>query len=468
MGTSHRRARAIHAAAPFAHVIILAERSRLAKLRHEMTLAPMIGPHWSLVAADDEALPKVVADAARAAIDSNDFRRLVLSDRFLVEVLTHTGDAIIYLDRTAVVRGWNRGAEILFGVAEEDALSRPWRAGGMVAGRRSVDRAQRPGRCMAEGFLPNQRRHAPLGIYAGAPGRRRRRGGGVGGDHPQHHRTGAGRAGITSSEERRRLALDSAELGAWHVNPATMELTTDARFRAIFGVLDEHLTYPQATALIHPDDRERVDDAVHAAMRLKDPAPYSIEYRVLHPDGTPRWVFAKGRANYVDEGGGRRLVSFDGTLADITDRKAAEDHAGASSGKHIRRVFLAGSAVALHLREPPGRADLHRPPPDLIGKNIWEEYPGLYGSPFEPLYRNAAGPAGVSGAITEFYPDHNCWYEIHIYPGPRGISVYFRDVSDRKQSEAKGARRVPMPSPPRKPTPSSALSSSREPISPAS
>ncbi len=61
-----------------------------------------------------------------------------------------------------------------------------------------------------------------------------------------------------------------------------------------------------------------------AATRSDDPAPYAEEYRVVHPDGSVRWVFAKGRANYDREGTGR-LVSFDGTVADITARKRIEE-----------------------------------------------------------------------------------------------------------------------------------------------
>ena len=129
---------------------------------------------------------------------------------------------------------------------------------------------------------------------------------------------------LRESERQRRLALDSAELGSWHVDPATMTLTADTRFRAISGVTDERLDYDMAFARIHADDREHVRLAVEAATRPDDPAPYAAEYRVIHPDGSLRWVFAKGRANLEGEGAARRVASFDGTVADVTERKAAE------------------------------------------------------------------------------------------------------------------------------------------------
>ena len=130
-------------------------------------------------------------------------------------------------------------------------------------------------------------------------------------------------AALRASEEGRRLALDAAELGTSNIDPATNALTSDERFRIIFAGTAEMMDYEQAFAAIHPDDQERIRAAVAAATRPDDPAPYAEEYRVVHPDGSVRWVFAKGRANRDREGTGR-LVSFDGTVADITARHQAE------------------------------------------------------------------------------------------------------------------------------------------------
>ena len=104
-----------------------------------------------------------------------------------------------------------------------------------------------------------------------------------------------------------------------------MTLTTDERFRSIFGVAADELTYERAPSVIHPEDQGRVQDSVAAATRPDNPAPYAIDYRVIHPDGSTRWVFAKGRANFEGTGAARRLASFDGTLMDITARKQSDD-----------------------------------------------------------------------------------------------------------------------------------------------
>ena len=160
---------------------------------------------------------------------------------------------------------------------------------------------------------------------------------------------------LRASEERRRQALDSAELGAWHLDPVTNSLTTDERFRSIFGVKDDQLDYEQAFALIHPEDRVRVKAALEAATRPVDPVPYAVDYRVNLPDGSCRWVFAKGRANYEKNGPTQRLASFDGTVADITERKRLENDlrqlaSDLSAADHRKDEFLA--TLAHELRNP--------------------------------------------------------------------------------------------------------------------
>ena len=129
---------------------------------------------------------------------------------------------------------------------------------------------------------------------------------------------------LRASEERCRLALDSAELGTFNIDSATNILTTDDRFRAIFGAPAGQIEYEQAFTIVHPDDRASLRAAVAAATRADDPAPFAQEYRIVHPDGAIRWIFARGRANSMQEGTARRRPSFDGTVADITERKLAD------------------------------------------------------------------------------------------------------------------------------------------------
>src|SRR5262249_46957354 len=62
-----------------------------------------------------------------------------------------------------------------------------------------------------------------------------------------------------------------------------------------------------------------------AALDPADPKPYAHEYRIRRRDGEVRWVEAHGLAYFEGAGGERHVVSFVGTVQDITERKKREE-----------------------------------------------------------------------------------------------------------------------------------------------
>ncbi len=74
-------------------------------------------------------------------------------------------------------------------------------------------------------------------------------------------------------------------------------------------------------SLVHPEDRATVDGAVAEGLAAR--LPFTAEYRLLHRDGTTRWVYEKGQGIRSDSG---ELLCLDGALFDVTERhRAAEE-----------------------------------------------------------------------------------------------------------------------------------------------
>jgi PAS domain S-box-containing protein len=71
-------------------------------------------------------------------------------------------------------------------------------------------------------------------------------------------------------------------------------------------------------SVIHPDDREQVERSVFDAVEAG--RPYTLEYRIVRPDGEERWVLERGQGQLA--GDGRQWL--DGAIFDITTRRAAE------------------------------------------------------------------------------------------------------------------------------------------------
>lgn len=72
---------------------------------------------------------------------------------------------------------------------------------------------------------------------------------------------------------------------------------------------------------------------------------------------------------------------------------------------------------------------------ELVGQDIWEIFPKFFGTTLEQALRQAMTEQ-VAVEYEEFYPLLERWFEIRVYPATVGLSIYFRDVSERKEVEA--------------------------------
>ncbi|HEX7731216.1 MAG TPA: EAL domain-containing protein [Rhodanobacter sp.] len=89
-----------------------------------------------------------------------------------------------------------------------------------------------------------------------------------------------------------------------------------------------------------------------------------------------------------------------------------------------RYTYLNAQACAL----------LGRRAEELLGRNIWTESPGGAGQ----LFRQACEQAMAEQrprTIEAWYPPHERWFENHIYPSADGLTIYFQDITERKQAE---------------------------------
>jgi PAS domain S-box-containing protein len=75
----------------------------------------------------------------------------------------------------------------------------------------------------------------------------------------------------------------------------------------------------------------------------------------------------------------------------------------------------------------------------LIGRTLWEAFPGVVGSVFERPYREAMATGRVTSAEAYFAPLAT-WFDVRTYPWAGGLMVHFRDVGARKAAEAERER----------------------------
>lgn len=126
------------------------------------------------------------------------------------------------------------------------------------------------------------------------------------------------------AEQRRRLdlAVEATGLGFWEWDREAGRLTWSDRNRELFGVPPgAEIDLRRYMEIVHPDDRDLVRKAYRAQRDRPQGGDFSMEYRIVRPDRTVRWILAHARV-VASEAGPRLVV---GTSQDVTERKRAEE-----------------------------------------------------------------------------------------------------------------------------------------------
>jgi PAS domain S-box-containing protein len=126
---------------------------------------------------------------------------------------------------------------------------------------------------------------------------------------------------LRESEERLRRALIAARMIVWDRDLATGHTVRSDLASTLYGHPNERLVDDQEgiNYLVHPDDVE--DLGAHTQEAIRTGEPNEVEYRVVWPDGTVRWIRGRGQVTYDAAG---KPVRMAGTAVDVTDRKLVE------------------------------------------------------------------------------------------------------------------------------------------------
>jgi diguanylate cyclase (GGDEF)-like protein/PAS domain S-box-containing protein len=131
---------------------------------------------------------------------------------------------------------------------------------------------------------------------------------------------------LAAAQQRYELAVRGANDGLWDWDLATNEIYFSPRWKEMLGFAAEELPNVPETWIerLHPDDRERVQQewTDHFANRC---TVFESEHRVLHNDGTYRWMLSRGIAVRGSDGQAKRIA---GSQTDITGNKSSDPLTG--------------------------------------------------------------------------------------------------------------------------------------------
>jgi len=126
---------------------------------------------------------------------------------------------------------------------------------------------------------------------------------------------------LFENEERLSVAQRIAHLGSWQWDITTGKEVWSDEFYRIFGFTPDEVepTYEAFMNCVHPSDRETVQAAIDRSLEAK--TQYSVQHRIVRPDGVERVLLEQGEL-VLDDKGDVRLIN--GTALDITERSRAE------------------------------------------------------------------------------------------------------------------------------------------------
>jgi len=131
---------------------------------------------------------------------------------------------------------------------------------------------------------------------------------------------------LRTAQERYELAVRGANDGLWDWDLTTGETYFSPRWKEMLGFAPEELANLPETWIerLHPDDRARVQRDWEEHFANRSPV-FESEHRVLHNDGTYRWMLSRGMAVRASDGQAKRMA---GSQTDITGNKSSDPLTG--------------------------------------------------------------------------------------------------------------------------------------------
>ncbi|HEU4977368.1 MAG TPA: PAS domain S-box protein [Solirubrobacteraceae bacterium] len=143
---------------------------------------------------------------------------------------------------------------------------------------------------------------------------------------------------LAAGEAKLAEAQQIARLGSWEWDVVADRVTWSDELYRIYGVRPDRFpgSYGSYLDKVHPDDRARVARVIETAVAER--RSWSLDYRIVRPDGEQRMIHARGEVVVDETDPGRKPLVVHGTAQDVTESRRVEDALRAAE-QLFRRAF---------------------------------------------------------------------------------------------------------------------------------
>ncbi|MGA8848581.1 MAG: PAS domain S-box protein [Dehalococcoidia bacterium] len=239
-------------------------------------------------------------------------------------------------------------------------------------------------------------------------------------------------------EELLKIMSDEAPVGVCLMQDGKI-CSFNSNFPVATGYTADELIGRDSLEIVVPEDREMVRENTIKMLKGKFTSPY--QFRVINKDGSIVWIMAAVKSIQYR---GRRAIL--GSYMEVTERKQLEETLKESEEKYrelansITDVFF---AIDEHLRytywNKASEVLTGIRAEDAIGKSLREIFPNTPGTrDAEKVYRNVLKTRQPQTFVNDFdIGGRHHIFEINAYPSRGSISVFVKDITERKLAEEK-------------------------------
>jgi PAS domain S-box-containing protein len=238
--------------------------------------------------------------------------------------------------------------------------------------------------------------------------------------------------------------LDTVPVGVGVASSEGEILRVNERSTDLLGIVDDDGAYDPNEYKLYDTDGSPISQEEQPVTRVVETgnAVREQQCQIEHSDGERRWLSVHAAPLEDEDGQVDRVVVVGEDISPLREQanrlERQRDDLETELAEVFDRVDDAFYAIDEEWRfthvNDRGEEFLGRTEGELLGRVVWEVFPEAKGTMGEEAFRRAV-KTQESVTYEECFEPLDRWFEVRAYPSESGLSVYFRDITERKQRE---------------------------------